>query len=477
MKICLINPAWFFCGESDIVLSQNLGLGYLAGFVRAKGGHEVRIIDGLAEGFTHREKQTDGTVRVGLTNPEIIERLGEWAELIGITVPFSHLGPSVEKLCASIKEVLPETPVIVGGVHPSTCPEEFSRSSADYWLVGEGELSLLSLANGTAPEEIPGMMSRKKPRLAEGEKAECVADLDEIPFPAHDLLPMQAYTRLSPRRVSHTVSGSVLTSRGCPWDCQFCSIHPIYGYGWRRRSAENVLDEIRELVEKYDIRQLEFEDDNLTLNRDRAMSIFAGMYDLGRRMGVDLTWGTPNGVRAETIDRQMLEAMKRSGCVRVTFALEHGDEEVRELMNKKLAIDKFERAIVDAIDIGLHVEVFIMVGYPGETAERFEKARAYYQKLSKWGANTLHFFYPQPYPETRLYDFCLERGYLVTDKYCLMPPVKIETEDFDTAEVMRRRDLLLSEFDRGYKWRQRIKSILPQSAINTLNRFIPRKKM
>lgn len=477
MRVCLINPAWLFSSESDIVLSQNLGLGYLAGFVRERGSHEVRIVDALAEGFRHREKQSDGTVRVGLTEGEVVERIGEWPELVGITVPFSHLAGVAESLGVCIKRTRPDTPIIMGGVHPSTCPEEFARSSADHWLVGEGEESLLSLANGTAPESIAGMLCREKPAMAEGERAEQIGDLDDAPFPARDLFPMGTYTRLSPRRVSHTVSGSILTSRGCPWDCQFCSIHPIYGYGWRKRSAENVLDEVRELIERYGVRQLEFEDDNLTLDHDRAMRIFEGLCDLGQRLKSDLTWGTPNGVRAETIDREMLKTMKRSGCVRVTFALEHGDEDVRRLMNKKLAVDKFERTIIDAVEVGLHVEVFIMVGYPGETAERFEKAREYYRKLSSWGVHTLHFFYPQPYPGTKLYEFCRERGYLVSDGYSLMPAVKIETEDFDTAEVMRRRDVLLSEFDRGYRWRQRIKAILPQAAINVGNRLMPRKRM
>ena len=118
-----------------------------------------------------------------------------------------------------------------------------------------------------------------------------------------------------------------------------------------------------------------------------------------------------------------------------------------------------------------------MVGYPGENLERFENARQYYRKLTGWGVNVLHFFYPQPYPGTQLHQLCKDKGYLTTEDYALLPEIKIETDDFDTTEVRRRRELLLSEFDRSYRRRRVIKAILPTSAISLLNRYIPRKSM
>ncbi|MBN2210223.1 MAG: B12-binding domain-containing radical SAM protein [Sedimentisphaerales bacterium] len=477
MHICLINPPWLFAERNDLIFSHNLALGSLAGFLRQNTDCRISIIDALAEGFRQHRRQPDGTIKVGLIDEQIIERIHSDVDLIGITVPFSHLAGTAEELCRTIKKHLPDAPIILGGVHTSTSPHLFTQSVADYWLAGEGERALLDLVQGQKPEAIPGLLNQAKPTLAPGERAEMIANLDDLPFPARDLLPMDAYARLSPRRISHTRSASIITSRGCPWNCEFCSIHPMYGHKWRMRSAENVLAEIRELIERYQIAQLEFEDDNLTLHRKRALQIFEGLCRLRKETGVEITWGTPNGIRAETVDKEMLALMKRSGCVRVTYALEHGDADMRATMNKKLDIDKFERAVREAVAAGLWVEVFTMTGYPGETRARFENARAYYRRLRQWGVRTIHVFFPQPYPGTRLYERCRKAGYLLNEDYSLLPPVKIETEDFNTAEVLRRRHELLCEFDRTYRLRRNIKRILPPSFIAALNRLVPRKTM
>ncbi|MBI9016130.1 MAG: B12-binding domain-containing radical SAM protein [Phycisphaerae bacterium] len=477
MKIALINPSWLFRNNADVVLSQNLGLGYLASYLR-QHGHQIQIIDSLAEGFKQRGKMPNGSLRVGLLDCQVVDLLSNRLDLIGITIPFSHMYEVAESLCCAIKEGYQDIPVVMGGVHPSTCPQDYMTSKADYWLVGEGEIAMRQLADGLEPDQIEGLLSASKPQLLPGEKTQQIMDLDLIPEPARDLLPMDLYKNLSPRRISHKPTASIFTSRGCPWDCQFCSVHPINGYKWRMSSAAKVLQEIRHLVKDYGIRQLEFEDDNLTVNYDRAMEIFDGIYQLRKQLGIELTWGTPNGVRADNgIDRAMLEMMKKSGCVRLTFALEHGDQEIRKIMDKHLNMDKFEQALRDAIDMGIYTEVFTMVGYPGETAERFENGRAYYRKLADWGVNLIHFFYPQPYPGTKLYSFCKEKGYLVSDNYSLLPEIKIETEDFDTREVLRRREVLLCEHDPAYKIRQKAKAILPDRLISFINRLLPRKQM
>ncbi len=475
MKVCLINPAWRFLSRADIVFSNNLGLAYLASYLRKYSKHTPYIIDALAEGYRYSETVDDHLIRIGLPFPEIIKRIAPDTGLIGITVPFSHLAEEAELTCKAIKSVFANIPVIMGGIHPSSCPDDFKTSLADYWLIGEGEYCLMALADGHPPETLNGILTRKRPSPNLAGKAWQVEHLDDIPLPARDLLPMQHYLKLSQRRTSHKQTACIITSRGCPWKCRFCAVHPVSGYRWRGRSSENVLIEIQHLIETYGIRHLEFEDDNLTLNRKRAKEIFNGMTALRYQHHIDLTWEIPNGIRCETVDREMLKLMLRSGCTRITYALEHGDPAIRESMCKKMDIEKFERAVWNAIDIGLPVDIMVMIGYPGETEERFKTAFEYYRQLRDWGVANFIFLYAQPYPGTELNRYCREHHYLTGNDRDLWPAVKIETPDFHTADIIRRHKTLLLEFDRKYRLRHKVRSILPGKIAEIISRYRPEK--
>ncbi|MDP2212196.1 MAG: radical SAM protein [Candidatus Aquicultor sp.] len=221
-----------------------------------------------------------------------------------------------------------------------------------------------------------------------------------------------------------TPNTSIITSRGCPAKCIFCSIHSVWGRKFRARSPESVLEEIRHLRDDYGIQELQFEDDNLTFDATRAKSIFQGMIDLK----FDILWTTPNGVAAYALDDETLELMKKSGCYRICLAIESGNKEVlNKIIRKPLRLPIVKPLIAKVKDLGIAVDAFFVVGFPGETREQMADTFKFANGI---GAENVNFFIATPYPGTKLYDVCREKGcyrprYLPTTRPESLPPFSI----------------------------------------------------
>ena len=451
--ITLISPPWYSDGKLGF-LSHNLGLGYLAAYLETNG-HRVHIIDSVAEGIDHviKVKSFGRTItQTGLPYEEIVKRICPDTELIGLTVPFTMFARIAKELAHSIKTLFPTIPVVLGGVYPSTLAEDALNSDADYVIQGEGEIPLLQLANGVSPDDIKGLCFFRNQTLINNGTSESIPDLDQIPFPARHLLPMEKYLTFSARGSHMGRRTNLITSRGCPFDCSYCSIHPIHGYKWRARSAKNVLEEIKRLVKTYDLLHIEFEDDNMTFNKQRAEEIFDGIIQLRRDTGKNIRWSSSNGVRVDTLDRELLIKMKDSGCTELGIGVENGDPEILKLMNKKM--DRLEKIVEIAeicVDLGINVSPFMIVGYPGETHEHFRRSLDFFMKLKAIGVRQFPVHIIKAYPRTSLFDYCKKEGYLVHEDLSntrnLEGPsrlsrkyVGIITPDFTEAEILKRRN-------------------------------------
>ncbi|HOY69180.1 MAG TPA: radical SAM protein [Candidatus Ozemobacteraceae bacterium] len=477
MKIALVNPPFLFPSRSEFVYSHVLGLRSLSAFLKARK-HDVVFIDALMKGFQLATPFANG-FQVGLSAAEIAEAIPLDVDLIGVSAPFSQLAPLIHDLIRVLRRRFPRTTIILGGVYPSTQPELAITSDADYIVIGEGELAIGRLADGVASQDIQGLYGRDRPLPAsQPATAERPENLDELPFPDCSIPDIDRYFSISPR-MERGKTAALVTSRGCPFDCEFCSVHPICGRKWRARSAHHVLEEIAFLVENHGIRNLEFEDDNFTLNRGRAAQILEGICRLNER-GAGLSWKTPNGIRIDTLDSEFINLMKRANCAHVTFALEHGDEEMLAIMNKKLDRGKAYDIIAAAIKAGIpEISIFIIVGYPGETLTRFRRGMAFLRRFRDLGGKvTVVANMAQPYPGTRLLERCLREG-LITDPdianflvhrtlFSTEHVVGITTSDFDTEEVLRRKrvaaDILTP------KWKRVLKNVLPWSLVSFLSR-------
>lgn len=229
-------------------------------------------------------------------------------------------------------------------------------------------------------------------------------DLDSLPFPAWHLFPMEGYFRVKGHAAA--VRGRVaplLTSRGCPNRCIFCSVPLVWGGCWRARSPENVVEEIEWLVEGWGVEEVHFEDDNLSLDRERMRGICREMV----RRGVEVDWATPNGIDVRTLTEDLLEEMRRAGCYFLSFGLEHGDPLFRERMGKLYSPSHVRKIVKRAKELGIWTHAFFMVGWPWETGESLERTLRFAEEV---GVDFATFFAVVPFPGTPLEGLWEELG-------------------------------------------------------------------
>jgi magnesium-protoporphyrin IX monomethyl ester (oxidative) cyclase len=349
----------------------------------------------------------------------------------------------------------------MGGPYASTRPEELLEQSAfvDLIVTGEGEYCLSEIVEsyeGKRPlSDIKGLVYRNGGRVVSNGRRESIRRLDELPLPAYHLIDLEKYFALKREAAGNDMSrprfnypGSerslaFITSRGCPFNCVFCSIHLHMGKAYRAHSAKYVLDHLEYLVNTHKVNHFHFEDDNLTLDRERFVQILDGI----EKRNLRLTWDTPNGVRADTLDREILEKCKRTGCVYLILGIESGDQHVLDhIIQKKLSLSNIFEVAERAQAVGIDLRSFFIIGFPGETKAQINTTLGLALRLHKEFRVQPNLMFATPLLGTRLYDICHGRGYLtgpVTPASLAVSTSRrgmIKTEDFDPDELCDLRD-------------------------------------
>jgi magnesium-protoporphyrin IX monomethyl ester (oxidative) cyclase len=252
-----------------------------------------------------------------------------------------------------------------------------------------------------------GVGFRDGDRIRINKKENYEMDLDKLDFPYWDIFPLDKYFEInnphgSPSRRQPFLP--VVTSRGCPFECVFCSINNLWGRVYRKRSPENVLSELDYLKGKFGVKEILFEDDNLTLDNSRAKRIFQGMID----RGLDMVWSTPNGLAAQTLDDQTLELMKKSGCYSISIGVESGDEHIlKDVIKKPVMTEKIKSVVSKAKGLGLKISLFFVIGLPGEARGHIRNTFKLAESLR---VDSINFFFACPLPGTRLLELCRAEG-------------------------------------------------------------------
>ena len=439
-RILLVSPHYTAPRGYKIDLAPPLGLAYVAAVLEQEG-YDVRILDVAAEDFRNRHPTGDGYVRVGLTYEEIEAKIaGFRPDVVGVSCLLSSQFQDMCSICRLAKERCGTPITVVGGEHPSALPEEsLNKDYIDFVVIGEGEYTMRDLmrkiSDGDDYSQMDGLGYRTEGKIMVNNKRAFIEDLDELPLPARHLLPMEIYfdTNMPQSGTSaRSPNTPMMTSRGCPGHCVFCATARFWGNRQRTRSVESVLDEMEHLVRDYGVREVQFIDDNLTLNRDRAMRLFDGMIE--RDFG--LVWNTPQGIAVWGLDEEVLRRMKQSGCYEITLGIESGDPDVlKNIVKKPIKLDKIAQLVKAAKRAGLITKGYFVVGLPGETKAQMLKTFKFARKLR---LDAVGIFIATPLPGTELYRICKEKGYLkegFSHEKINYARGNIETPDFTSREV------------------------------------------
>ncbi len=412
-KLLLISPpAFTFRSPRDVNPLPPMGLGYLASVAESLG-IEVKILDCLMRGWSHEEDVDDELIRVGLSERDIEDQIRDFnPDMVGINCQFSRQYKIYHSIFSIVKKVNPEIITIAGGPHTTVCPDEvLGDQHCDLILSGEAEESfrnlIVAINTGGDTGTIDGLGWKADGQIYINPKQKLIADLDSIVFPAYHLMGIERYFGLSeshgPRHKKRFAP--VITSRGCPAQCTFCSAHRVWGSRYRVRSVDNVLKEMRLLKDTYGIEEIMFEDDNVTANPKRAKELFRRMVD----ERLDFVWDTPNGVGIWAMDEEMIDLMKASGCIKLNFPVESGSQHVLDkIIRKPIKLSRVRELIRYCRKINLDVGMFLVVGMPGEKIEDIWQSFRFAAECGVFGPLVS---VATPYPGTKLFDECMEKHY------------------------------------------------------------------
>lgn len=414
-KVFLLFPPVRLPAETMKVVIPPLGVSYIAAMIRNETS--VEIMDAPAES-DYEEEMENRFSWYGAPLSEIRARIERAKpDIVGLTCIFSSVFPVIRKVCQEIKKIDPSILTIVGGTYPSFMPEYcLSEPSLDFICLGEGEATMLNLIRhlreGKPLSDLDGFAYKDNGKVMVNPKTKWIEDLDTIPFPARDLLPMELYSRIGvPHSLSMTSKKhiSIITSRGCPAKCVYCSSSAFWGRRYRFRSPKNVADEIGELIERWGIKELNFEDDNLTANRERAKKIFREIIDRGYK----IRFNFPNGVALWTLDQELIDLMEKAGCYEMTLAYESGCQKVlRDIVKKPINLEQASEITAYIRKKKIRTDAFYIIGFPGETRDQIQETFRFARKMK---TDLAYFFIANPLPGSEMYEMAKKAGMLKED--------------------------------------------------------------
>jgi anaerobic magnesium-protoporphyrin IX monomethyl ester cyclase len=407
-RITLIRPPAVASRHAySVGIVPPLGLAYVAGALEA-AGHRVTAVDALGEAPLARHPSTHPLlVALGLKIPEIVARIPADVQGIGVSVMFSQQWPHVAAILRAVRAVFPHVPIFVGGEHAAAawryllekCPE------VTLCVLGEGEETAVDvaawIAGRGALEDIPGIAFRRDGTTHCNSPRQRIRDLDDIARPAWHLFPLENYLS---KGYGHGVnlgrSIPMLATRGCPYQCTFCSSPGMWTTRYSLRSISSVVDEIGDYIQQYGISNIDFEDLTAILDRDWILAFCAEV----QRRGLRITYQLPSGTRSEALDAQVLAALWQSGCRNLTYAPESGSPRTLKTIKKKVHPARVLESMRIAKKLGMNLKANLMIGFPDERRRDLFRTMWFGLQAAWLGVDDIPLFPFSPYPGTSLYE-------------------------------------------------------------------------
>jgi anaerobic magnesium-protoporphyrin IX monomethyl ester cyclase len=417
LKVLLINPPQtIYDGSIGRSIYFPIGLMHLAAVVRDIC--HIEIFDCLTSEAEIRE---GNAVTYGALPDDIKKVISEKKpEIVGISVPFTSQYKNAERVAIIAKEVNPKAITVFGGPDPSVRFKSILENSyCDYCIIGEGEETFREfIVNFCSPSTLKNIkgLACKQNGAVHYEPRPFNINLDALPFPAFDLVDMKMYLKneglYKNRSKIYKKSISVITSRGCPYSCVFCSIRLHMGQKYRSHSPDYVMKLLRLCINKYGITDFHFEDDNISFNKQR----FEAILDCIIKENLQIRWDTPNGVRIDSLNYNILQKMKQSGCAQITLAIESGNQRVLdEIIKKKTKLPYILEIVKYCKELRISANAFYVIGFPGETIREMRDTTNLALKLYQGFDLHPHLMVATPLYGTELYEICIRDNLLKDD--------------------------------------------------------------
>lgn len=424
MKILLVDPPFFrFMGYYNRYFP--ISLSWLAAVLQKKG-YEVLIYDADCNvnptkmDYTRLEDDyPDYLKSVKNENhpiwQEMRKKINDFKpDIVGITV-WTTFAASAFKVASLCKEYDEDLPVIMGGPHISIKYDEVIKicSHVDFLVRGEGEETILELVNvlqeyvntkrkdnlSNDLSRIKGLSYRDNNQIVHNPPRPFIKDLNSIPYPARELL-------WNKNTYNSEDMGLLMTSRGCPYNCFYCATS-IWQRKLRYRSIDNVINEIKLVIDNYDTQQFTFKDDSFTVNRQRVMEFC----DALKEENLDISWDC--NTRVDLIDEELLKTMKSAGCNSIKVGIETGSDRLLKLINKKTTLTQARKAAKLIRKVGIHWTGYFMMGLPSETKQETYQTLKFMRELKPDFASLSTY---EPFPGTRLFEIGIEKGLVQKDR-------------------------------------------------------------
>ena len=379
-KVALINPAQF-----TRYPQPPMGLALIAAALEREG-YQVTVLEANALKL----------------QPEDIVPLVTDADVIGLTA----MTPTINTAIATarhLKKAYPDLPIILGGAHATLLPEEtlVATPEIDIIVRGEGEETIIDLLQALEHKQpldnISNISYRWNGEIISTLAGSTNVDLDSLPFLAYHLLPWRRYKPHPPRGRAFPFA-TIITSRGCPYKCSYCS-KPIFGNKFRGQSPGRVIEEVAYYKERFGVKEIAFYDDVFTLNKKRAYAIAEGIMKRGLKIG----WTCET--RVNLVDKELLRHMKQAGCYAIAYGIESASPEILNTLNKDITLEQVEEALRLSQEVGLQTIGYFMIGSPGESPETIRQTIQFAKKLK---LDFAQFAVTIPFPGTKLYNLYLD---------------------------------------------------------------------
>lgn len=412
--ITLIKPPVVFSKATySIPIVMPLGLAYIAA-VMEKSGYRVNILDCPGLGIDRIQLTPDGNFNVlGMDVDESIKLIPADTDIIGITIMFSQEWPFVRDYIKKVRAAFPKATIVVGGEHV-TAMAEFSLKDCpaiDYVVLGEGELTFLQLVyelrSKKPAEAIRGVAYRKGDAIVSGGQLPRLANIKKMPWPAWHLVNLEPYFRPNfTMGISQGRNIGMLATRGCPYQCTFCSNPTMWTTRYTMRDVKDVVDEMETYVRELKATSIDFYDLTAIVKKEWILDLIKEL----KVRGIKVVWQLPSGTRSESLDDEVLSGLKDTGCKFIVYAPESGSQRTLDMIKKRVNLDKLIDSVKIALAKKLIVKVNFIIGFPFETRMDVYKTMLFAWKLALIKTDDCNISTFAPYPGSELFQELNKEG-------------------------------------------------------------------